>query len=33
MAAQQMSKIIPTLFLNYDIELTDPEKEWRVECL
>ncbi|KAF9740985.1 cytochrome P450 oxidoreductase [Paraphaeosphaeria minitans] len=33
MAAQQMSKVIPTLFLNYDMELADPEKGWRIECL
>ncbi|KAJ4354575.1 uncharacterized protein N0V89_006312 [Didymosphaeria variabile] len=32
-AAQELSKFIPTLFLNYDMELADPEKEWREECL
>lgn len=28
----EMSKLIPTLFLNYTIELVDPSKDWSEEC-
>jgi hypothetical protein len=28
-----MIKLLPTLFLKYDIELADPEKELREECV
>jgi hypothetical protein len=26
------SKLIPTLLLQYDLELTEPEKEWKTSC-
>jgi hypothetical protein len=26
------SKLIPTLLLQYDLELTEPEKEWQTSC-
>jgi hypothetical protein len=26
------SKLIPTLLLQYDLELTEPEKEWTTSC-
>ncbi|KAM0717345.1 hypothetical protein Q7P37_007197 [Cladosporium fusiforme] len=28
----EMSKLIPTLFLHYDLELVEPEKEWETHC-
>lgn len=28
----EMAKLIPTLFLNFDVELTDPTAEWREIC-
>lgn len=28
----EMSKLIPTLFLKFDLELTDPKAEWRETC-
>ena len=27
-----MSKLIPTLFLKFDLELTDPSAEWKETC-
>ena len=26
------SKLIPTLFMHYDIELSEPEKDWTMDC-
>jgi hypothetical protein len=26
------SKLIPTLFMQYDLELVEPEKEWETKC-
>ena len=26
------SKLIPTLLMQYDLELTEPEKEWKTSC-
>lgn len=26
------SKLIPTLFMHYDLELEEPEKEWETSC-
>ena len=26
------SKLIPTLFLHYNLELAEPEKEWEMKC-
>ena len=28
----EMSKLIPTLFLNFELELTDPSAEWEETC-
>ena len=28
----EMSKLIPTLFSKFDIELSEPEKEWELKC-
>ncbi|KAK5133694.1 hypothetical protein LTR08_007448 [Meristemomyces frigidus] len=28
----EMSKLIPTLFMHYDLELSEPEKEWTTNC-
>lgn len=28
----EMSKLIPTLFLHYNMELSEPEKEWSTTC-
>ncbi|KAK5121408.1 hypothetical protein LTR85_005240 [Meristemomyces frigidus] len=28
----EMSKLIPTLFMHYNIELSEPEKEWTTSC-
>ncbi|KAK5107597.1 hypothetical protein LTR62_000991 [Meristemomyces frigidus] len=28
----EMSKLIPTLFLHYNLELSEPEKEWTMRC-
>lgn len=28
----EMSKLIPTLFSHYDLELSEPEKEWEMRC-
>ena len=28
----EMSKLIPTLFLRFDLELTDPLAEWKETC-
>jgi hypothetical protein len=30
--AFRRSKLIPTLLLQYDLELTEPEKEWTTSC-
>jgi hypothetical protein len=29
----EMSKLIPTLFLHYNLELADPDAEWTETCL
>lgn len=29
---ERRSKLIPTLFLHYDLELVEPEKEWETNC-
>jgi hypothetical protein len=29
----EMSKLIPTLFLHYNLELADQEAEWTETCL
>ncbi|KAH0565669.1 hypothetical protein GP486_000943 [Trichoglossum hirsutum] len=29
----EMSKVLPTLLMNFDLELADPKKEWKVNCL
>jgi hypothetical protein len=26
------SKLIPTLFLHYNLELAEPEKDWELSC-
>ncbi|KXL43926.1 hypothetical protein M433DRAFT_151346 [Acidomyces richmondensis BFW] len=28
----EMSKLIPTLFMHFDMELSEPEKEWTMNC-
>lgn len=28
----EMSKLIPSLFLNFNIELAQPDEEWREQC-
>lgn len=28
----EMSKLIPTLFMHYELELAEPEKEWTMKC-
>ena len=28
----EMSKLIPTLFMHYNLELADPEAEWTETC-
>jgi len=28
----EMSKLIPTLFLRYNLELNEPDKEWETKC-
>ncbi|OTA33990.1 hypothetical protein BTJ68_05507 [Hortaea werneckii EXF-2000] len=28
----EMSKLIPTLFMHYNLELSEPEKEWTMNC-
>lgn len=30
LALIEMSKLLPTLFLDYDIELATPEEEWKI---
>lgn len=27
------AQLIPTLLLNFDLELTNPEKEWKTTCM
>lgn len=31
-SVQRRSKLIPALFLRYNIELSDPEAEWTTKC-
>ncbi|KAK3071600.1 hypothetical protein LTR53_008337 [Teratosphaeriaceae sp. CCFEE 6253] len=28
----EMSKLIPTLFMHYNLELSEPDKEWSMKC-
>lgn len=29
----EMSKLIPTLFLKYDLELAEPDVDWEEHCM
>ena len=28
----EMSKLIPTLFMHYNLELAEPDKKWKTTC-
>ncbi len=30
--AERRSKLIPTLFMHYNLELSEPEKDWTTKC-